>query len=152
MTSRMTLRTSRERFVQTLAYEAGGLLLATPAYAFIFGSGKTDAFVLLVALSAAVLVWAPVHNSVYDRIDWTLTGRLASDRRTRGRLVHAVSLEASVLLLTCPLVIWLGSYTLTEALVVNAGLTLFYVGYAYLFHLVFDRLRPVAGPLVRPDA
>lgn len=140
----MTFRTTRERIVQTLAYEVGGLLLATPAYAFAFGTETRDSALLIAALSVAVLVWAPLHNAAFDRIDWNMTGRLASDRRPRGRLVHALSLEVSVLLLTCPLVILLGGYTLPQALLVNLGLTLFYMVYAYVFHLGYDRLRPVA--------
>jgi uncharacterized membrane protein len=38
---------------------------------------------------------------------------------------------------------WLGGHTMREALAVNLSLTLFYVGYAYVFHLLFDWLRPV---------
>ncbi len=32
---------------------------------------------------------------------------------------------------------------LVEALAINFGLTVFFTAYAYIFHLVYDRLRPV---------
>ncbi len=145
----MTLRTGRERVLQTLAYEAGGLILATPAYAMVFGAGTGESVQILVALSVAVLVWAPLHNTVFDWVDWQRTGRVASDRRTRGRLFHALSLEVSALAVTCPLVKWLAGVTLADALLVNLGLTLFYMAYAFIFHVVFDRMRPVGQTKVR---
>ncbi len=140
----MTLRTPRERIIQTLAYEVVGLFVVAPVYAVVAGVGATESLWLLAALSVAVLVWAPLHNAAYDRIGWRINTRLASDRPMAGRVLHALSLEMSVLLVTCPLVIWIGGYTLTRALLVNLGLTLFYMVYAGLFHLFYDRLRPVA--------
>lgn len=79
-----------------------------------------------------VLLWAPLHNTVFDRIDWRRTGRTASARGSVGRLLHAITLESTVLLVTCPLVMWLGGHTLRAALTVNVSPTLFYVGYAYV--------------------
>jgi uncharacterized membrane protein len=39
--------------------------------------------------------------------------------------------------------IWLGGLSVLEALSANVILTIFYTVYAYVFHIVFDRLRPV---------
>ena len=36
-----------------------------------------------------------------------------------------------------------GGHGFWEAVAVDIGLTLFYTAYAYVFHMVFDRLRPV---------
>ena len=38
----------------------------------------------------------------------------------------------------------LGGLGFAEAISADVGLTLFYAGYAYVFHLGFDSLRPVA--------
>jgi uncharacterized membrane protein len=139
----MTLRSPRERAIQTVAYEAGGLCLSVPLVV-LFGGGTTgQAFVLMLALSAAVLVWSPIHNTVFDWIDFRLTGRLASDRPQRWRLVHAASHEASTVVMTLPILIWLGGLSVGEALLADLGLTLLYAAYAYVFHLVYDRLRPM---------
>jgi uncharacterized membrane protein len=129
--------------MQTCAYEAGGVVLAAPVYAAIFGASGMDATLLIVALAAACLVWAPIHNTLFDWIELRRTGRLASDRPHRWRLVHAFSTEASSVLVTLPLVMALGGHGFVAALVVDLGLTLLYTAYAYVFHLGFDRLRPV---------
>lgn len=139
----MTLRSPRERAIQTLAYEAGGLCLSVPLVA-LFGGGTTgEAFGLMLALSVAVLVWSPIHNTVFDWVDLRLSGRVASDRPQRWRLVHAASHEATTVVVTLPILIWLGGLGLWAALLADLGLTLLYAAYAYVFHLVYDRLRPV---------
>jgi uncharacterized membrane protein len=46
---------------------------------------------------------------------------------------------------TLPIMLWLGGFSLREALLATAGLTAVYTAYAYAFHLVYDRLRPVAA-------
>ena len=39
-----------------------------------------------------------------------------------------------------------GGLSLQAALLAELGLTLLYAAYAYAFHLVYDRLRPVQAP------
>ena len=139
----MTLRSPRERLIQTIAYEVGGLCLSVPLVAGL-GHGTTrEAFFLMLALSAAVLVWSPLHNTVFDWADLRLSGRVASDRPQRWRLVHAASHEATTVVVTLPILIWLGGLGLWAALLADLGLTLLYAAYAYVFHLVYDWLRPV---------
>ncbi len=38
---------------------------------------------------------------------------------------------------------WLGGHSLWTALGIDIGLTLLYSAYAYFFHQLYDRLRPV---------
>mgnify|MGYP001765785053 CR=1 FL=1 len=140
----MSLRSPRERLFQSLAYETGGLCLSVPLYLmWTQGEAGTGAL-LMAALSLAVLAWSPLHNTAFDWADLRLSGRLASDRPQAWRLVHAVSHEASTVVVTLPILVFLGGHGWTEALVVDLGLTLVYAGYAYAFHLAYDRLRPVA--------
>ena len=139
----MTLRSPRERLIQTLAYEVGGLCLSVPLFLLFGGGTAGEAFTLMLALSVAVLVWSPVHNSLFDLADFRLSGRLASDRPQRWRLVHAISHEATTLVVTLPILMGLGGLSFWAALLADLGLTLLYAAYAYVFHLVYDRLRPV---------
>jgi uncharacterized membrane protein len=139
----MTLRSPRERLIQTIAYEIGGLCLSVPLYA-VFGDGTAgEAFTLMLALAVAVLIWSPIHNTLFDWADYRLSGRLASDRPQRWRVVHAISHEATTLVVTLPILMGLGGLDFWTALVVDLGLTLLYIGYAYVFHNVYDRLRPM---------
>ena len=137
------LRGLRERVLQTVAFEAGGLVIAAPLYAAAFGAALDDSVVLLGALAVACLIWCPLHNTAFDWLESRLARRTASDRPHRWRAVHALSHEVSVAVVTLPLLMRLGGLGFAEAISADIGLTLFYAGYAYLFHLAFDRLRPV---------
>lgn len=139
----MTLRSPRERLLQTLAYEAGGLAVATPIYAAVFGADLAGSAKLLAVLSVVVMLWTPVHNSLFDWVEWRLTGRLASDRPHRMRLVHALSHEASSLVVTLPVLMGPGGLGLVEALLADLGLTAVYSVYAYVFHWFYDWVRPM---------
>ncbi|MCU0903125.1 MAG: PACE efflux transporter [Tabrizicola sp.] len=148
----MTLRSTRERVLQTLAYEAGGLALSIPAYILYSGGSAPESALLMLALSGAVLLWTPIHNTVFDLIDYRLSGRLASRRPQRWRVVHAISHEATTLVVTLPILIWLGGLSFWQAVLVDLGLTVLYAVYAYVFHLVYDRLRPMQPDLKRSEA
>ena len=139
----MALRTTRERIIQTLAYEGIGLMLAAPLLSATLGHDSHESALLLGLIAGVVLIWAPIHNTGFDLIELRLTGRTACQRPHRLRIVHACSYETSCIVFTLPIFVWLGGFTLAEALMADLLLTIFYVGYAYVFHLVYDRLRPV---------
>lgn len=139
----MALRNFHERVYQTITYELGGILLVTPIYIFVFGASGGQSFAVMASLSIATLIWFPLHNTAFDWLDLRLTGRLASDRPTNLRALHALSHEITVCLITTPLLIWLGGHSLGEAILIDLALSFAYAAYAYVFHLVYDRFRPV---------
>lgn len=141
----MALRTARERLLQTLAYETGGLAIAAPMYGFFFDAKTGGSFALLAAVSIVCMIWAPLYNVVFDRAEFGLTGRAASDRPHSVRAAHALCLEVSSCAASVPIVMAMGGHGFWRALAIDVGLTLFYAVYAYAFHLIYDRLRPVSG-------
>jgi uncharacterized membrane protein len=140
----MALRTARERFYQTLVYEAGGLAVAAPLYGSIFDREAGESFALLAMLSLIAMIWAPAHNTIFDWFEFERTGRVASDRPQGLRAVHALCLEITSTAVTLPILIAMGGHGFWQALSIDIGLTLFYAAYAYLFHIAYDRLRPVS--------
>jgi uncharacterized membrane protein len=137
------LRDTRERVLQTLLFEAGGLLLVTPLVAWATGAQAGESLLLLVALSVAVMAWAAVYNTVFDRLEARLAGRVASARPQRLRVLHALGLEVSSVLATCPILVWMTGLGWWQALAVDIALGAVYAAYGYLYHWLFDRLRPV---------
>jgi uncharacterized membrane protein len=138
------LRSWRERVIQTLFYELGALLIAAPLYQWVFSVSAGESLQLLVTLSVAVMLWSPFHNTAFDWLDARWFDRVASDRRGVSRWVHAFSHEVSTLVVTLPLIVWIGGYSWFDALLLDLGLTLFYTAYAWVFHWCFDRLRPIS--------
>lgn len=141
----MALRTARERLYQTLAYEAGGLMAAAPIYGLFFGREASESFALILTLSLVVIVWGPVYNTVFDWAEHSRTRRAASDRPQRLRVLHALGLEITAAAVTLPIVMSMGGHSFWQALTIDIGLTLFYAAYAYVFHIAYDKFRPVTS-------
>lgn len=148
----MTLRSPRERLIQILSYEACALCLAVPFYAVIADQGAAEATVVMAAMMLAEMIWAPLHDTVFDFADLKLSARLASDRPKRWRLVHALSREFTTMVVTLPVIMYFGGHGFAQAFALDLGLTLMYAVYGYFFYLGFDWLRPVVPrqtPVVR---
>jgi uncharacterized membrane protein len=141
------LRSTRERIVQTLWFEAIGLLLVAPLYAVVAGAGLRESYAMVAVVSVVVMAWSAAYNTAFDALELRWTGRVASERPHRVRALHAVLHELSAVVVTWPVIYAMTPLTWGEALVADLGLTLAYTAYAYVFHIVFDRLRPVrSGP------
>ncbi len=108
-----------------------------------FGTGVGHSFLVLAALAGAVILIGPLHDSLFDRIEWHLTGRSASRRPHRLRLLHAVTHELAGLAISLPLLMVLADLTFWEAALAELGLTALYVVYAYAFFYAYDLIRPV---------
>ena len=139
----MELRSPAERIRQTVFYEIGGICLVTPLYMVITGSNVSESLLLFVAISAAIMIWSPIHNTLFDIADLRLYKRVASDRPQKARIVHAISHEVTAVCVSLPLLIWLGGMSFWEAVLADLTLTIFYAAYAYVFHLFYDWWRPV---------
>lgn len=139
----MILRSWRERVLQTLLYEAGGLAVVLPLYALATGHSAVESLTVLVAVSITCMLWAGLHNTSFDVVENYLSKRLASDRTQGMRMVHAASLEVTSIIVTTPVIMLMAGLSLWDALLVDIGLTVAYSAYAYIFHMVFDHYRPI---------
>jgi uncharacterized membrane protein len=139
----MTVRTLSELQIQSIAHQAGSLLVVTPVCALLTGETAGGTLLLVIALTIATTLWTQVHNAVFDRIEWAVCRRVASDRPARLRLVHAISCEASDTIVTFPLILILTGLPWQQALLADVTLTLVGVVYSYVFHWGYDRVRPV---------
>jgi uncharacterized membrane protein len=137
------LRSTRERAIQTLWFEGVGLAFVAPMYAWVTGEGIGASFAMVAAVSVVVMAWSALFNTAFDIVEHRFTGRVASNRSHRLRAAHALAHEASSVIITCPVIYAMSDLGWGGTLAVNLGLTLAYTAYAYVFHLVFDRLRPV---------
>lgn len=137
------LRSARERLIQTLAFEGLGLVLVAPVYGAVTGSGGGESFGLVAAVAVAVMLWAALYNTLFDRVEHRRTGRVASDRPHALRTLHAIGLELSSVAVTTPLIWALTDLGWWGALAADLGLAAAYAAYGYAFFWAYDRLRPV---------
>ena len=139
------LRGLKERCIQTAAYEIGGLLVIAPLFALFTKHDMKTSTAILVAVSLAFVVWTFIHNLAFDMIEQRLGGGPASKRSHPWRLVHAVSLEVGSIIVTLPILIYAAGFSFWNGVFVDVALSVAYAAYAYVFHLGFDRLRPVGA-------
>lgn len=139
----MPLRSARERVIQTVLYETIGLVVVAPPCAALSGGTLHDSGMLLAVLAVVVMLWAAGYNTAFDWLEYRLAARIASDRPRRWRIVHAVLLEVSACAVTLPVTMAITGLPVWGALKLEFWLTVIYAAYALVFHMVFDRLRPV---------
>ena len=145
--ARGAVRGLRERVTQTLCFEVLGLAIVSLPFAHFSGVTAGDSLIVLLAISIVVMSWAALYNTAFDLVERRLTGRLASDRPQRWRVLHTLAFEASAVIATWPLLVALTPLTWREAFFAEIGLTLAYAAYGYVFHLAFDHIRPVLTPM-----
>ncbi len=139
------LRSARERILQAAIYEVLALTLVTPAYAWAMGVSVGNSFITMALVSLGVMAWSSIYNAIYDRIHLRFTGRMAHERRWAGRALHAVLMEASITIFAVPIIFVMSGRGWLAALAADIGFTAAYIVYTYLFHLFYDRYRPVPG-------
>lgn len=129
--------------IQTLWFEALGWVIVSPLFAHFGGASIGASLIVLIVLSVVVMGWSALYNTAFDRIEVRRAGQVASDRPHGWRVVHTIGLEATALIVTCPLIVALTGFGWQQALAAGISLTLAYAVYGFFFHLGFDRLRTV---------
>lgn len=126
-----------ERIAHALAFEVVALLICAPLFSWLMGTTLAAMGALTLAVSAIAAVWNVVYNAGFDRLE----RRLGFRRSFKVRLLHTLGFEAGLVLAAVPLAaVWLG-ISLWQALLLDAGLLLFFVPYTLVFNWCYDVLR-----------
>jgi uncharacterized membrane protein len=144
---RENMRTRSDRIRHAIGFEVIGLILCAPLASWVFDLDVVHMGILGVAISFVATGWNYLYNVMFDKLMLKWRGRL--QKNYRERVVHAVSFELGLLMLTLPMVAGYLSISLWQAFIVDIGLVVFYVIYAFFYNLAYDRIFPV--PAVRPD-
>lgn len=132
-----TSKSLPERLLQALAYEAIAIVVCTPLFAALFGTGWQAMGVVTVANCVIALLWNMLFNAAWDRA----LARRSSPPGTGSRVLHALLFEGGLGLLCVPFAAWWLRIGWWDALLLDLGLLLFFLPYTYGFHWAWDRLR-----------
>ena len=140
------------RVIYVGLYELIAIVVATAGLAALSGQGAAHSGAVAAASSAIAIVWNVVWNHVFER--WE--ARQATRGRSIGRrMAHAIGMEGGLVFMLVPLFAWWFGVTLWEALVMDIGLLLFFLGYTFVFNWCFDRAfglpASAAAPHVQGD-
>lgn len=146
MTDTAILRSGRDRLRYTITFELLLMTMLIPAGMAFFDKSVMDIGLLGAILSSKAMVLNLIYNWGFDRID-ARSGRIASERSHKGRILHAIGFEASLTLTSLPIyMLWL-KIGVVEALAADVVVTTFVVAYTYVFTLAYDKAFPIVRPL-----
>ncbi|MDT8314969.1 PACE efflux transporter, partial [Roseomonas mucosa] len=89
----------------------------------------------------AAALWNYLYNLGFDRAMLALRGRV--EKTLPLRVLHAILFEAGLLVALLPAIAWYLGISLVEAFVMDIAIAGFYVAYAFVFNLAYDRIFPI---------
>jgi uncharacterized membrane protein len=140
------MRNRADRIRHTVGFELIGLVLLTGFGSLWLGFDMQHFGALAVVFSLMAMVWNYYYNRLFDL--WLLRRRGTSIKRQRDRVLHALVFEGGLLVTTLPMIAWWLEMSLWQALVMDLSMVLFYLVFAYLYNLAYDRVFPVPGGAV----
>ncbi|MDO6564268.1 PACE efflux transporter [Amphritea sp. 1_MG-2023] len=138
-------RTPLDRLRHTLMFELLLLTLLAPMMSLLLNRDILDVGMLSVVVSIKAMLINPFFNFLFDRYD-VKRGRIPTERKLSGRLIHAAGLEVTLMATSLPLIIWWLDVTFMQALVVDLLSIFLVMAYTLVFNWGYDRLFPVIQP------
>lgn len=138
------MRTTKDRIRHALGFEVIGLIIFAPLASLVFGFELHLMSVLAVAGSIIATLWNYVYNLLFDHAMLKLRGDV---RKTIAiRVFHALLFEGGLLLLFMPMIAWYLGVTLWEAFIMDIAMAAFYLVYAFIYNIAYDRVFPIPHP------
>ena len=135
------MRSPIDRVRHALSFESVGLALIIPLGSFVFHIPMHDIGVLSLVSATLATLWNFVYNYLFDV---TMQRRLGTTEKTGVlRVLHAVLFEAGLLVVLIPFIAWYLAVSLWQAFVMDLSFALFYLVYAFVFNLAYDKLFPL---------
>ncbi len=88
-------------------------------------------------ISVTALLLNMVFNWIFDKLFPFVNG----ERPVKIRILHAIGFESTLILFTVPMLAYVLKVSLTEALMIEAGLLIFFLFYTYLYNWSYDQIR-----------
>ncbi len=141
----------KRKIVYVSLFEVIAIAVTTVGFAWFSGQSTGHAGMVAVVTSVIAVAWNLGYNTAFEK--WE-SRQVVRGRSWRRRVAHALGFEGGLTVILVPLLAWLLKVTLWEALVLDVGLIVFFLIYAFLFNLAFDHVfglpasaQPVpAGP------
>ncbi|MCP1242249.1 PACE efflux transporter [Acetobacter lambici] len=135
------MRSGMDRLRHVLLFEAFALAITIPSGSALFGLHESAMGVIGIGSAITAMVWNYLYNIAFDRV----MGRLYhTTRKTmRVRVVHTLVFEAGLQLALVPGIALYTHASMVATLPLSLSLALFYLAYAFLFNMAYDRLFPL---------
>ncbi|MET0312203.1 MAG: PACE efflux transporter [Burkholderiaceae bacterium] len=127
----------QRKIVYVTLFEAFAIALCTLLLKLMSGAPALSTGAAAVSASMTAMAWNYVYNTLFEA--WEAR-QARKGRSILRRICHAVGFEAGLIVVLVPLFAWLLGTSLMEALMLNLAMIVFFLVYAFLFNLAFDKL------------
>jgi uncharacterized membrane protein len=125
----------KRRIVYVTLFEAIAIAITSTSFASLSGSGMDRAGAAAVFSSLIAVTWSFVYNVLFERWEARQTKR---GRSVARRIAHAVGIEGGLIVFLVPMIALTLRVSLVEAFMMDIGLSVFFLVYAYVYNLIFD--------------
>ena len=126
----------RRKIVYVTLFELIAVAITSTGLSAGSDSNLQHASVAAVASSAIAVVWNLAYNTLFERWEARQSVRGRSFQR---RAAHAIGFELGFIITLVPLFAWWLNIGWWHALVLDLGLSLFFLVYTFAFNLAFDK-------------
>jgi uncharacterized membrane protein len=126
----------KRKLIYVTLFEAFAIALSTLLLKLMSDAPTLHTGAAAVAASAAAMAWNYVYTLMFEA--WEARQQ-RKGRSVLRRICHAIGFEAGLLIVLVPLFAWLLDTSLLEALMLNLAMIVFFLVYAFIFNLAFDK-------------
>lgn len=134
------MRSTQERIKHAITFEIIGLFLLIVGMGQ-FGYNMAHIGLLGFFFSLLATFWNYFFNIGFDH--FMIKTYKTLQKTFWLRITHSLLFEAGLLVISLPVIAWSFNISLWEAFIMDISLVVFYVIYAYLFNLAYDKIYPV---------
>ncbi|OCH06379.1 PACE efflux transporter [Aliivibrio fischeri] len=134
------MRSRFDRIRHAIMFELIGLILIVGVLSQ-FGFEMGHVGIMGVVFSLVATGWNYVYNILFDKYMLRKTG--STVKSTLNRVVHSLGFEGGLLILAIPAMAWFLNISILEAFILDIGLVVFYLFYAYVYNLAYDKAFPI---------
>lgn len=127
----------RRKVVYVTLFELIAIAISSTGLSAGSGASLEHAGVAAIASSVIAVVWNLVYNTLFERWEARQTVRGRSFKR---RAAHAIGFEIGFIVTLVPLFAWWLDIGWWHALVLDLGLSAFFLVYTFAFNLAFDKV------------
>jgi len=125
----------KRRVVYITLYEGIAIVAASAGLSLMSGQGMGHSGVVAALASVIAVLWNLCFNALFER--WE-SRQAVRGRSIRRRVAHAIGFEGGLVAFLVPVFAWWLNVSLWEALVMDLGLVVFFLGYTFVFNWAFD--------------
>ncbi len=127
----------RRKIVYVTLFELIAVAITSTGLSAGSGASLQHAGVVAIASSVIAVVWNLVYNTLFERWEARQAVRGRSFKR---RAAHAIGFEVGFIVTLVPLFAWWLDIGWWHALVLDLGLSAFFLVYTFAFNLAFDKV------------